>query len=439
MSQSASIITTGYTPRPIQFDLHRKLKRFNVLVCHRRFGKTIFAINHTIANALRNKKPMPRYLYVAPDRGQAKRICWDIFKMYTQAIPGVTTNEAELRIDIPLDSSGINTIRIQLMGAENPDSLRGPYYDGVIFDEYADMLPSVWTKIVRPAVMDRGGWAIFIGTPKGKNSFCELFEYACKSGDPEWFGALYRASETGIIPESELESAKRTMDEDEYNQEMECSFVASSKGAYYGREMALAMGEKRIRVVPWEPSVPVHTAWDLGLSDYMSVWYYQEVFNEIRLIKYRQTEGEGFEQWGKALQLEDYIYGTHFMPHDASVREMSDAKDRRSKAEALGIKPIEVAPKLFVIDGIHQARGILHRCWFDQLNAEDGITCLREYKKKWDEKRKIFLEEPLHDQYSHGADAFRTLALTIGKRREVRKDLPRRVNNDYNRLGGFKR
>lgn len=392
-----------------------------------------------IAHAMKNKKPMPRYLYVAPDRGQAKRICWDSFKMYASTIPGAEANESELRIDIPLDKAGINTIRIQLMGAENPDALRGPYYDGVIFDEYADMLPSVWTKIVRPAVMDRGGWVIFIGTPKGRNSFWDLYEYARTSGDAEWFAAIIRASESGVIPQSELDSAKRTMDEDEYNQEMECSFTASSKGSYYGREMTAARNDGRIRVVKWEPTVPVHTAWDLGIDDYMSVWYYQEVFQEVRLIKYRQTEGLGFEQWAPLLQREDYTYGTHFMPHDAGVRELSDGRDRKSKAEALGIRPIEVAERSFVIDGISASRALLHRCWFDEVETEDGTACLTEYRKKWDEKKKIYLPEPVHDQYSHGADAFRTLAMTIGKRREVKRDLPRRVNSDYNRLGGLVR
>ena len=394
-----------------------------------------------IARAIKNKLVNPRYIYVAPTYGEAKRIAWDYFKMYTAQFPGVTVNEGELRIDIPLDKSGLNTIRFQLLGADRPSSLKGAYYDGVIFDEFAEMLPSAWTEAVRPALADRHtmdpaqGWAIFIGTPKGKNTFFDLYKRALSDLTGAWAAFLYKASETNIIPKSELDQMREEMSEDEYNQEMECSFEASNVGAYYGKEMAKAQSEGRIRIFNWEPSIPVHTAWDLGLDDYMSVWFYQEVWDEIRLIRYRQTEGDGFEQWAPYLFKETpYTYGTHFMPFDVSVRELSDGKDRKSKAEKLGIKPIEVAPKLGVMDGIHEVRSILHRCWFHEKDAADGITCLKEYSKKWDEKKKIFLETPNHNQFSHGADAKRVLALTLGKRREVKKDLPRRTISTYDKL-----
>lgn len=434
------LIGTGYTPRPLQAELHRKLKRFNVIVCHRRFGKTVFAINHMIDHALKNKLMMPRYLYVAPTLRRAKRIVWDKLKLYTFNIPGAEVHETELTITIPLDTAGLNTIKIQLMGAENPDDLKGPYYDGVIFDEFAEMVPAAWTEAVRPAVMDRGGWAIFIGTPKGKNNFHKLWKFASQPDSVGWFATLYDGERTGIIPQQELDDYKREIMEldgnlDRYNQEIKCSWEGSTVGAYYGKWMADAEKEGRIRRVAWEPGLPVHTAWDLGLSDYMSVWFYQTVFQEIRLIRYRQTEGMGFEQWAPVLQGYGYTYGAHFMPHDVSVRELTDAKERKAKAEALGIKPIKVAPKLFVIDGIHAARSILHRCWFDEEDAGQGIDCLKQYRKKYDEKKRVYLEEPMHDEYSHGADAFRTLALTIDKERGVNKDLPRRANGAYNRLG----
>lgn len=438
-SDKVQVVSTGYTPRTLQAELHRKLKRFNVIVCHRRFGKTIFAINHLIDHALKNKLLMPRYLYVAPDRKRAKRIVWDKLKYYTFNIPGVIVNETDLFIEIPLDTSGLNSIKIQLMGAENPDDLKGPYYDGVIFDEFAEMLPSAWSEAVRPAVMDRGGWAIFIGTPKGKNNFYNLWKFACKEDSVGWFAALYDGEKTGILSQAELDAYKKEVYEltgsyDQYNQEIKCSWEASTVGSYYGKWMDDADREGRIRSVPWEPTLPVHTAWDLGLDDYMTVWFYQQVFNEIRLIRYRQTEGLGFEQWAPVLQGYQYTYGTHFMPHDVSVRELSDARDRRSKAEALGIRPVEVAPKLFVIDGIHAVRGILHRCWFDKDETSDGIDCLRGYRKRFDDKKKIYLEEPQHDHCSHGADGMRTLALTIDKRRDVKKDLPRRSNNVYDKF-----
>lgn len=432
-------ISNGYVPRALQASLHARLNRFNVVVCHRRFGKTIFAINHMIHKALKNKLVRPRYIYVAPTLREAKKIAWDYFKAYTSCFPGVTFNEQELRIDIPLDDSGLNTIRFQLLGADNPTSLKGAYYDGVILDEYAEMHPMTFTEAIRPALSDRKGWVIFIGTPKGKNSFWEMYEYASKSGDPEWFSAIYRASETGIIDEHELASNRRTMSEDEYNQEFECSFTASSVGSYYGREMAQARQEGRIRRVAWEPILPVNTAWDLGLDDAMAVWFYQQLRDEIRVLAYMQWVGQGFKDVAPILFREKYTYGKHLMPWDIVVREISDGVSRKEKAEALGIKPIVAAKKLSVQDGIQHVRDIFHRCYFDEegcsskeVGVPGGLDCLNEYKKKWDAKKQIFLPEPLHDQFSHGADAFRTLAVGLEDGRPVKKNLPGKANTPYN-------
>jgi phage terminase large subunit len=179
-------ISTGYVPRKLQAELHQKLKRFNVLVCHRRFGKTVFAINEKLDRGLRNPLKNPRYAYIAPLYGQAKRVAWDYLKMYTEKIPGATPNEADLRVDIPRPALG-DTVRFTLLGADNPVSLKGIYLDGVTMDEYAEMNPATWREVIRPTLSDRAGWANFIGTPKGRNSFFDLYEQAKTGEDPEWF------------------------------------------------------------------------------------------------------------------------------------------------------------------------------------------------------------------------------------------------------------
>jgi hypothetical protein len=244
-------VSTGYKPRPLQAEIHRKLKRFSVLVCHRRFGKTVLCINELIDLALRNKQPRPRYAYLAPYYRQAKAATWDYLKAYTLPIPGTEKNEAELRVDLP------NGARIQLFGADNYDALRGIYLDGVVLDEYAQMPSKAWSEVIRPALTDRQGWAVFIGTPKGRNAFYELYAEAKKN--PDWYAALYRASETGVLPQSELEIAHQQMSPEEYEQEFECSFQAAILGSYYGTLMAQADAMGRVSRVPYEPRERVLT------------------------------------------------------------------------------------------------------------------------------------------------------------------------------------
>ncbi len=278
-------ISTGYRPRPLQSEIHRQLVRFNVLVCHRRFGKTVLCVNELIDRALANRRPRPRYGYIAPLYRQAKQVAWDYLKFYTSPIPGARANESELRVDLP------GGRRIQLFGADNPDALRGIYLDGVVLDEYAQMSPRVWTEVLRPTLADRIGFAIFIGTPKGRNAFHDLYQQAL--GDPAWYAALHRASETGVVAADALAAPRRDMSGEEFAQEFECSFEAAIVGAYYARLLSAADAEGRIANVPWDPAVPVHTAWDLGIGDSTSIWFVQQVGRELRWIDFYETSGVG--------------------------------------------------------------------------------------------------------------------------------------------------
>lgn len=220
-------ITIPYSPRYPQTEIHQQLEghRFCVLVAHRRMGKTVLGVNHLIKGASLCKLQRPVFAYVAPFRGQAKQIAWAYLKHYTSVIPGVTVNESELIVTLP------NGAMIRLFGADNPDSLRGLYFDGVVLDEVAQMKPEVWQEIVRPALADRGGWCVFIGTPKGPNLFAELYELARReqaAGSTDWCAMLYRADQTGAIPAAELESLRREMSENTFRQEFLCDFAASS-------------------------------------------------------------------------------------------------------------------------------------------------------------------------------------------------------------------
>jgi hypothetical protein len=434
MASGVQVIKTGYDPREHQEELHPALKRFNVLVCHRRFGKTVFAINELIDRALRNRLKNPQYAYVAPFYGQAKRVAWDYFKEYTKHIPGVTTNESDLRIDIPRPHLG-DRVRIMLLGAENPTAILGMYLDGVILDEFAEMNPMIWTRIIRPMLSDRNGWALFIGTPRGHNHFYEMHLHAKKHADA-WFTKIFKASETGIINESELLDAKATMAPEEYEQEFECSFSAALLGAYYGKEMEFAEKESRICSVPHEPTVPVDTMWDLGMDDTTSIWFIQQVGRQFRMIDYFEDSGRGFDFYAKILKEKKYTYREHYLPHDTAVRELGTGVSREETLRSLGVKPVIIVPRQSVEDGINASRLLIPKIWFDEEKCARGITALKNYERKWDPKNKVYLNKALHNWASHAADAFRTGAMALRdnfKRNDV-LSLPRQSMSAYDVL-----
>lgn len=427
------VVSTGYTPRPLQAELHKKLKRFNVLVCHRRFGKSVFCINEMIDQMLRCPHKRPQAAYLAPTYSAVKRIAWEYLKEFAKNIPGVKTHEGELRLDIPRPWMG-DYARIMLLGAENYQNLRGIYLDLAILDEYGEMDPEAFTQVIRPALSDRTGRAIFIGTVRGENHFWQLYNKV--DGLNDWFRALYRASETKIIPEEELNAAREVLDESTYMQEFECDPTAALKGSYYGDQMSAAEKSGRITSVPHQPDFPVHTAWDLGISDVTAIWFYQQVGREFHFIDYLESSDKGLDFYAKELIARSYLYGTHYLPHDIMKRELSTGKERIVTLRNLGLKNLRVVPKaMSIADDINAARVILPRCWFDSLRCEKGIAALKNYQRQWDSKDRVYAKRPLHNWASHGADAFRTFA--SGFRDEFSLATERRfreADGDYNAL-----
>lgn len=402
------VVEIPFDPRPQQLEIYKKLKRFSVLVCHRRFGKTVLCINKLINSAIKSTKDRPRYAYIAPLYKQAKTVAWDYLKHYTGVIPGTTFNESELRVDLP------NGARIQLYGADNPDSLRGIYLDGVILDEYAQMNPKLWAEVIRPALSDRQGYAIFIGTPQGHNSFYDLYQRACE--DPEWYGAMFKASETGILPPYELLAAKKDMTKDQYEQEFECSFEAAIAGAVYGEEMTLVREQDRLTKIAYEPKLLVNTAWDIGWDDSTAIIFYQYIGKEIRIIDYEEHFKAPPEFFYTLLLEKKYRYGTHWLPWDAFVHRIEGGG--RSLAEQLGdlgIAGIDEVKKVDPIDGIMRARSLFTRFYFDTSNdrTKHLVECLTQYHYKYDEERRIYARTPDHDWSSHAADALRYLATSF--------------------------
>jgi phage terminase large subunit len=392
-------IAIPYSPRPLQREVHNSLKRFNVLVCHRRFGKSVLSINQLIKTAV--SKPMSRCAFVAPTYRQGKSIAWEYLKQYTQPLMylGGNKNETELKIEL------FNGSAIQIFGADHPDSLRGMGFHGVVLDEYALMAPRVWTEIIRPAISDHLGWVMFIGTPMGHNQFWEVYDFALR-GHKDWFGQLYRASETKVIPDEELKQAQEIMTDEQYQQEFECSFTAAVSGAYYGKLISKAEKENRIGNVPVDEHVGVETWWDLGIGDSTAIWFAQRIGEEIHLIDYYENSGESLAHYADVLEEKEYAYERHIAPHDIMARELGTGKSRFEVSQDLGID-FEVAPKLEVDHGIESVRNALPHCWFDREKCKLGLDALRQYRKQWDEKNQVFKNKPLHDWCSHAADSFR--------------------------------
>lgn len=402
-------VVIDYRPRPQSIAYHDRAERWACTVAHRRFGKTVREINELVKKAVTCDKQDARFAYLAPYYAQAKAIAWDYLKHYSRPLLAKPPMESELSVDL------VNGARIRLFGADNPDALRGLYLDGVVLDEYGDMRPSVWGEIIRPLLADRQGWASFIGTPKGKNHFHALAEQAKSS--PDWFYQQLRASETGIVAPSELEDARRQMTPEQYAQEFECAFDVPALGAIYARELAEAATEGRICSVPYDRAALVHTAWDLGVGDDTCIWFWQSVGREIRLIDYYANRGQPITHYLSVVRQKGYDYGRHYVPHDAEARERWTANTMTQVAYEQGFQ-MEVLPREDVEQGINAARMLFSRCWFDEAKCREGLDALMNYRREYAEKLGQFKPTPLHDWASHGADAFRYLAMSVERATE---------------------
>jgi len=359
------------------------------------------------------KKPDGRYAYIAPYYAQAKNIAWDyLLKFAEPAI--VKANQSELWVEL------VNGAKIRLFGADNPDALRGLYLDGVVLDEYADMKPRLWGEIVRPLLTDRNGlngyqtWAVFIGTPKGHNAFYDIYSNALKSDN--WYVKTLRADQSSLIPDAELLDAQATMSSNQYEQEFLCSFEAAIMGAYYGQEMRRITDLDRITTVDYDPMFPCHTAWDLGFNDSTSIWWFQVVYGEIRVLDHHSSNGQAVPFYTGLLATKEdefgYKYGYHYLPHDARAKTMASGGKSiiEQFATKIDIKHLKIVPNLSIQDGIQATRLALTRTWFDN-RCEEGIECLRQYQREWNDDKKCFNDRPKHDFTSHSADAFRYLSI----------------------------
>ena len=390
------VVHIPYTPRPFQREIGKlcRAKRFGVLVCHRRFGKTVLGVNINQQTAMMCEQERPRVAYIGPTYTQGKATSWDYMQFYARPIPGTTFNQSELRIDYP------NQGQARIFGADNPDALRGIYLDRAVLDEFGLHPAKTFSEVIGPTLVDRGGSALFLGTPNGKNQFYDIAQHAKAAeaaGDPEWFYREYKASQTGLLDAAYLAQARSLMTSDEYAQEFECSFEAAVKGAIYSKEIEAARISGRVCGVPVDSVLPVQTFWDLGIGDYTGIWFVQAMRGgDVRVVDYYEANGEGLPHYAHVLRQKGYLYGPHWAPHDILVREFSSGRSRLETAASLGIQ-FQIVPNVPVEDGIHAVRMILPRCYFDAVRTQSGVEALQHYRRDYNQRLNEFKATPVHD------------------------------------------
>ena len=413
----------------------RNVKR-NVWVWHRRAGKDQTALNAMVVKA---HERVGMYWYVFPEYKQGREIFWDGFRddgrKFRDAIPKELI--ARTRDDMMLIELK-NGSMIKVIGTDNADSIVGPNPVGCIFSEFSLQNPSAW-NLVRPILNANNGWAIFVYTPRGRNHGFDMYKNAVemmKKDDTKWFAQLLTKDDTSKIligddgkPLTDPQTGELVwgpivtdqmiaddiatgMSEELARQEYYCDFNAALQGAYYSKELTLLDKEERRTKVPYNPNYKVHTAWDLGLDDAMSIWFFQLIHDVPKIIDYKEWTNTSLKDVITEIKTYPFVYGTHLGPHDITQRELSTKESRYSYAKRMGVRFYPV-PKLGVADGIEAARRVLAMSYFDEEKCAYGLDCLTNYTKKWDDQRKVYLNKPDHNWASHGADAFRYLAVGI--------------------------
>jgi hypothetical protein len=299
------------------------------------------------------------------------------------------------------------------------NSIRGTNCIGAIFSEYAQQDPRAW-ETIEPILLENGGWAKFLYTPNGKNHGWDLYNFA--KSDPDWFTLLLTINETRkddgtpVITLDQINALRRRGVSEEFiQQEYYCSFTMGTEGAYYAKLMEEARQKGRIRRVPFDNTLPVHTAWDIGVSDFTSIIFFQKAFNEYHHIDYYENQGEGLQFYARILQSkamdEKYFYGNHYVPHDLGARVFSaEAKTVIEVARQLGLR-FQLVPKHAIHDGIQSCRNLIPKSYFDNEKCKLLINHLDNYTKAFNQTMKVWMDTPKHDEHSHGCDAFRIEAM----------------------------
>ena len=379
-----------------------------ICVWHRRAGK-----DHTCFNIMvkKTQERVGTYYYVYPTQRQGRKAIWDnttkdgrrFLDFIPKEIIAGEINNTEMKIRFK------NGSLLQIVGSDNVDLLLSTNPVGIVISEFSLHGSRVWDYL-SPILLENGGWVIFNFTPRGYNHAFDLFEMAKK--DPLWFVQVLTVNDTHVVSLEDIEQQRKEGKSEEFiQQEYYCSFEASLIGAYYAKQMTAMAAEGRITMVPYEPALPVHTFWDLGVGDRTAVGFFQHVGMEWRMIDCYDNYGEGLEHYIKVLQQKPYVYKDHWAPHDIRVKEFGSGKTRYETARSLGIN-FRIVPKIELEDGINAARMALQTLYIDKNKCSMFVRAMQEYTHEWDDMRQCFSDNPLHDWTSDFADMFRYFAVS---------------------------
>lgn len=428
---TTQLVTLPFAPRAWQIPLIECVKPNIVAVVHRRGGKSTAFVWRGIRKALTHQRDHiparrrnlrsdpPRVIHIMPAHVSWKRTgLWDKVIRAAETIPGARVMKADMRIEFP--NGGV----YQCGGMDNPDSWRGGYADEVIEDEADDVIASGLDMVIEPMLADYSGSRVKIGTPKGNGRLAQAYEQAAE--DEETARFLLPWQKTGVFDQGQIEKLRRDLDDEEFAQELECSFTSPNSGSYYGKWLDAAIADERVCRVLYDPRLPVYTCWDLGMDDCTAIWFFQRSpGGEWRFLEYHEDNGIGLDSYAKLLRSKPYVYGKHFLPHDIEVRELTNGgQSRRQYLQGIGVNPIVVVPAANPADRITATRNILPRAWFDSKGCETGLKLLRAYRRQWNERMGVWRAEPVHDGASHAADAIGT-GVQGSRDPSLENDMPR--------------
>ena len=412
-----AVLPRLWEPREYQKALWRYLEKGGLradVVAHRRWGKDEVALHWA---ASRIAEHPGTYWHLLPEASQGRKAIWDAVNPHTgrrridEAFPPAIrrrTLDGDMMIHFRNGSTW------QVVGSDNFNSLMGSPPLGVVFSEWSLAKPEAWS-FIRPILAENGGWALFLWTPRGRGHATRAFDSRVLRPD-EWFCQKQPATETDVFSHAQLKRERSELiaelgSEEEgqarFASEYLVDFDAAAPGAYYAGLLGEAEREGRIGRVPWDPALRVDTAWDLGIDDYTAVWFFQQAGREVRAIDYFETSGEGLAAIvHSALAGKPYVYGTHHLPHDVMVRELGAAgRSRFETLGGLGVSPISVGAAMDPEERINAGRLMIPMTWFDAEKCAGGLERLRGYRKRWVKATRSY-GGPLHDEASHGADAF---------------------------------
>ena len=372
-----------------------------------------------IRACLTSKRQLTRVVHILPYSVMWTRTgLWDQLTMAVRDIPGVEIRRSEMAIKFA------NKATFIAGGADNQDSWRGSYADLCVIDEFDDTPPGMVPLVIEPMLADRDGVLIRSGTPKGRGLLQEAYDRARTT--PGYSSYLLDYRKTGALSDSAIEMLRQELSQEEFAQELECSFEAPNSGSYYGKLINELDAMGRITSVPYDPELPVWTSFDLGVHDSTAIWFAQVTYSgEWRLIDYLEDSGVGLSHYTDLIREKPYReYAMHLLPHDAAVKELGSGLSRTEVFTSLGLQPWRIVRAHSVADGINAVRMVLPQAWFAAERCATGINALRHYRREWNEAGQTWRANPVHDFASHGADSFRYMCLGV---RELQ---PPRVEQD---------